>query len=577
MSALALVRTVHYVALAQAFGALVFATLIAPAHIAGAVVDRFVTGLARWSVGIALLSWLGWLLLQAPAMAGIELRALDVSTLGLVVRGTSFGRVWLGRLVLIIIVAGVLALRGSAWRDRVAAIAALALVATLAATGHAAADSGRDKAIHMGADALHLVAAGAWLGALLPLAVALRRTLAPRTYAITRRFSSVGVAAVLGLLVTGIVNAIYLVASWPPLFGTAYGQWLIAKIALFAMMLSLALTNRLRWTADMESAGPPGEFASAHIARNAGVEAALGLGVLTIVGVLGLSVPAAHDETRWPFPFRLSFDEGALPEIVRAYPTTYLHPPIGYTVTAVARGSALFAANCAVCHGVEGRGDGPAAATLAMKPADLASEHVLGHLDGDLYGWITHGIDGTPMPAFVAALDDTARWDLVYFVKTLAAGAVGVDVEAPQFAYQIDQQPQRTTGERPILLVLYSLPESRDRLLQLSAVRDALSRAGVDVVAVPSSREAPRLDDTGPAINAATVSPGLSEAYRVLAGNVPASDRHHVEFLVDRNGTVRARWDARNLAAVAEIAQRAGALETEAPRPPRRMVHMRHN
>src|SRR5439155_5771199 len=129
-------------------------------------------------------------------------------------------------------------------------------IATLAATGHAAADTGPDKRVHITADAMHLISACAWLGALLPLAMALRATPDPlQAHALVRRFSAVGLVSVSVLIATGVVNSVYLVASWPALFGTEHGGVLIAKILLFVIMLALAAANRLRSTPQLVRGG----------------------------------------------------------------------------------------------------------------------------------------------------------------------------------------------------------------------------------------------------------------------------------------------------------------------------------
>ena len=105
-----------------------------------------------------------------------------------------------------------------------------------------------------------------------------------------------------------------------------------------------------------------------------------------------------------------------------AYPTTYARPAIASTPPSIARGRALFVSHCAVCHGTEGRGDGPAAGGLLQRPADLTAAHTADHTPGDLFWWITHGL-GLAMPAFGDQLSVGDRWDLVNFVRTLNSRA----------------------------------------------------------------------------------------------------------------------------------------------------------
>lgn len=90
----------------------------------------------------------------------------------------------------------------------------------------------------------------------------------------------------------------------------------------------------------------------------------------------------------------------------------------------MSRAARLYTEQCAACHGVDGRGDGPQARQLDPPPLDFhdaarqnqRSVHAL-------YNVITLGLDGTPMPAFGAALDDEARWALAFHVANLLATA----------------------------------------------------------------------------------------------------------------------------------------------------------
>ena len=96
----------------------------------------------------------------------------------------------------------------------------------------------------------------------------------------------------------------------------------------------------------------------------------------------------------------------------------------------VDRGRALFndaaRANCAICHGPEGRGDGANADVYdddwgyPIRPRDLtAGVFRAGSEGADLYRTISAGIKGTPMSSFAGALAPEEIWDLVHFVQSL--------------------------------------------------------------------------------------------------------------------------------------------------------------
>ncbi len=143
----------------------------------------------------------------------------------------------------------------------------------------------------------HLVAAGAWLGGLLPLGMLLRRALQSEggAYASLARialphFSQMGYTAVTLLIITGTVNSIMLVGSFHALVASAYGHLLMVKMALFMAMVGLALVNRLRLMPHLHDR--PSTLAPLHaLCRSALAEQALGLAILAVAAVLGSSAP----------------------------------------------------------------------------------------------------------------------------------------------------------------------------------------------------------------------------------------------------------------------------------------------
>lgn len=95
--------------------------------------------------------------------------------------------------------------------------------------------------------------------------------------------------------------------------------------------------------------------------------------------------------------------------------------PVPDTAESVAAGRALYQQTCIVCHGAQGLGDGPAALTLNPRPVNLKI-HVPQHPDGFLEYWIAEGVPDTQMPAWKDQLTEEQRWQIVRYLRALAAG-----------------------------------------------------------------------------------------------------------------------------------------------------------
>jgi putative copper resistance protein D len=168
----------------------------------------------------------------------------------------------------------------------------------MAWAGHSGAAPGREGDVQVALDAFHLVAAGAWVGALAPLAslLAVARREAARGGIVlgieaARRFSCLGVASVGTLLATGLANTWFLVGSLPALMGTDYGRLLVIKLMVVAVMLVVAAFNRFQLVPRLADLG-----ALDRLQRNSFGEVLLGLITIAIVAALGVIEPAIHAE-----------------------------------------------------------------------------------------------------------------------------------------------------------------------------------------------------------------------------------------------------------------------------------------
>jgi putative copper resistance protein D len=529
------------------------------------------------------------------------------------------------------------------------------LLMSLAISGHASAAEGATFVLQVSADALHLVAAGMWLGGLVPLAILQRSRRQADASALlvareaTRRFSRLGLVTVGALIASGACNAWFLVGAIPALVGTPYGRLLLIKIALLLPLLWVASLNlfdlkpRLLAASVREQQKTVAEL-MAKLKRNVIVEASVGLCVLLIVGALGVTPPARHRQPDWPFSFRLNWsaleqapraraeiERGAVwgavglvailsaifrrrrrfPAIalgtgavayasvvivnaitIDAYPTTYRRPAVAYQAISVANGMLLYRDSCVVCHGIDGYGDGPAAQDLNPKPADLTARHATDHTAGDLYWWLSNGVQRTAMPGFSASLSEEERWDLINFMRALssadrARSLAPVTEEkawlvAPDFIYATNRGDTKALkdhrGSKIVLLVLFTIPSSEPRLQQLDEHRARLQAAGLDVLLVPTNREEIRGREERMELGWPVVTDGsqeISETYalfsRSFAEPKTSSEPPHMEILIDKQGYIRARWLAAEGKAwrkVENLMTQLDILRKEKPRAP---------
>jgi putative copper resistance protein D len=306
---LVVVRAIHFAATGILTGTLIFRAVVAEAASASArpaaiAVCTQTLRVAWTSLAISAASGMIWLLLVAVSMSGLSFgESMTSDVLSTVVNETQFGRVSEIRLVLAVIIAGCLAYVRFPLARGLALAMSLGLTAALAWTGHAGSTAGEMGILHLTADTLHLLAAAIWIGGLVSLVLLLSVSRRDQTSAgvsfardATQRFSAMGIAVVVVVLATGIINAWILVGSWHALIVTGYGRLLMLKVVLFAVMLLIAAANRF-WLMPRlaASSGSEPQFkVLRRLARNSMIEIVLALMIFGIVGMLGTLHPAIH-------------------------------------------------------------------------------------------------------------------------------------------------------------------------------------------------------------------------------------------------------------------------------------------
>ncbi|MFQ6047365.1 MAG: c-type cytochrome [Gemmatimonadales bacterium] len=92
--------------------------------------------------------------------------------------------------------------------------------------------------------------------------------------------------------------------------------------------------------------------------------------------------------------------------------------PAQSTAESLERGRDRYEIYCLVCHGAEGRGDGPVAQSMGGVVRDLTIERMRDLSDGWIYGVTTHGF-GLLMPEYGSKIRDDDRWHVVNYVRLL--------------------------------------------------------------------------------------------------------------------------------------------------------------
>jgi putative copper export protein/mono/diheme cytochrome c family protein len=478
---------------------------------------------------LALLSGVVVLGVQATVLEGRPTAALEPPALARVLGATRFGTLWLVRHGLFALLAALLLLRRHD-RDGTASVPlrveGLLLtggaLGTLAFAGHAAAVEPWTVATEL-LDAVHVLAAGVWIGGLWPLArlcglAAHEAGADARPFAVlaARRFSTVALGAMLALLATGLWSAWTQVGTIPALIGTLHGRLLLLKLALLAPIAVLAVVNRRRLLPALGGAAETvGRPAMRRLGSFVGAEALLALAILAVVASMVATPPGRHLQPTWPFDFRLSYgavadrpgvqwrvlvgSQVALLGVIAAIALAIVSGPserprtpglhlrrFAFAGTAVVIAAGLLLALPPLVLDAypttyrrpdvpyQARSIAAGAALYALHCTschaadgqDLMTARVARHTAGDVFWWLSQGVPNSQMPGFAATLSEDQRWDLVNFLRARAAAraaqALGPSVD-PERAWLVAPDFAYAVGPAPA----HSLRELRDRRMVL--------------------------------------------------------------------------------------------------------------
>jgi copper resistance protein D len=239
------------------------------------------------SVLVAAGAGVAWLLLQTREIAETPTLAETIAAVPTVLFGTRFGQV---------LCLQALALAGAAifaGLRRDVSAATLAGLAVLLEAGHSHAFAmAHGVSLLLLSQALHLLAAGAWLGGLLPLVAVVRHAPLDVAQRALNRFSPIAALCVGVLAATALLQGAVLSGGIKRLFGTEYGAVLLLKLVLFVALIALGANNRLRLTPALASGD--GDATRHSLVVSIGIETAIGLLVVLAAAALSGLEPGMH-------------------------------------------------------------------------------------------------------------------------------------------------------------------------------------------------------------------------------------------------------------------------------------------
>ncbi len=290
MIVFAICRFVHFLAAMLAFGMSAYLWAYAPERLRLAL-SPAARRLALIASLVAFITAVAWLVLESASMADNWSAAVDPDQIGAVLTDTAFGHAWATHLVLAAALVAVVAF-GPRAQWAATSLASGALLASLGLVGHAAMQTGVEGALHRANHAVHLMAAGAWIGGLVPFAMCLRAhesdDLRKDAVRAMMSFSFGGQFIVAAIVLTGVVN-IALTSRHPPIPPTTpYRALLVAKLVIVAIMISLAVFNRFVVAPRLKTSAN----ALATLRATSAAEVALGCVVIALVSVFALLDPA---------------------------------------------------------------------------------------------------------------------------------------------------------------------------------------------------------------------------------------------------------------------------------------------
>lgn len=286
---IAVVRFVHDAALMGLWGASAYLLALVPSALAAQIARRLAAPRLAAVVLVALTT-IAALPTQTALIGDGWPDAVNGTILWDVITSTNIGTSWLaqGLAGLLLLAAQMAAPR---WQLAATATASGLGLVCLALSGHAAMNTGWQGIAHPVNDALHVISAGGWVGALLPLLLILssarHKPFDADSATALRRFSNTGHVIVTLAILSGIANGFFIV-GWPPGWSSLYRVLLLIKIVAVLAMVGIAVANRYWFVPRIGRA----RASAVHAIRvGTAIEIGLALTAILLVSIFGMLDP----------------------------------------------------------------------------------------------------------------------------------------------------------------------------------------------------------------------------------------------------------------------------------------------
>ncbi|MBV9256021.1 MAG: copper resistance protein CopC [Actinobacteria bacterium] len=193
--------------------------------------------------------------------------------------------------LLTVCVAGTAVLRGRARRPLVLVSGIAGGLGLLADVVSSHAAAGARPTFNQAIQLLHVLAVGAWIGGLVALLFATRGPATDEKAAAVRRFSTIAGGGLAIVFATGVYRAYVEIERWDKVFTSGFGQLVVAKVAVNALLAGLGARNRWRHV-------PGAETSLRGLRRVGGVEVVLGASALLLAAALVNVAPPVSARTR---------------------------------------------------------------------------------------------------------------------------------------------------------------------------------------------------------------------------------------------------------------------------------------